>query len=116
MQKSVLPVEKAVAEAGKAQVVRESVLLADNGVRVEGGGLVYTGDVKRVTKREKRKIKKRRRGRKAEEEGSPRESDNKVGITWTEMVMIMMMMTIYTEQRAPPDSWGRCLCISLYLW
>ena len=69
MQKSVLPVEKAVAEAGKAQVVRESVLLADNGVRVEGGGLVYTGDVKRVTKREKRKIKKRRRGRKAEKEG-----------------------------------------------
>ena len=114
MQKSVLPVEKAVAEAGKAQVVRESVLLAsaigpavptverneaeeavaansfanaviskaavkeddgtikvkfENGVRVEGGGLVYTGDVKRVTKREKRKIKKRRRGRKAEKEG-----------------------------------------------
>ena len=133
MQKSVLPVEKAVAEAGKAQVVRESVLLAsaigpavptverneaeeavaansfanaviskaavkeddgtikestakpcneeklgggefENGVRVEGGGLVYTGDVKRVTKREKRKIKKRRRGRKAEGEGSPIES------------------------------------------
>ena len=74
MQKSGLPVEKAVAEAGKAQVVRESVLLADNGVRVEGGGLVYTGDVKRVTKREKRKIKKRMRGRKAEEDGSPRES------------------------------------------
>ena len=73
----------------------------ENGVRVEGGGLVYTGDVKRVTKREKRKIKKRRRGRKAEEEGSPRESDNKVGITWTEMVMIRMMMTINTEQRAP---------------
>ena len=114
-----LPVEKAVAEAGKAQVVRESVLLAsaigpavptverneaeeavaansfanaviskaavkeddgtikvkfENGVRVEGGGLVYTGDVKRVTKREKRKIKKRRRGRKAEEVGSPIES------------------------------------------
>ena len=61
--------EKAVAEAGKAEVVRESVLLADNGVRVEGGGLVYTGDVKRVTKREKRM-----RGRKVEEEGSPRES------------------------------------------
>ena len=74
MQKSGLPVEKAVAEAGKAQEVREFVLLADNGVRVEGGGLVYTGDVKRVTKREKRKIKKRMRGRKAEEDGSPRES------------------------------------------
>lgn len=70
MQKSGLPVEKAVAEAGKAQEVREFVLLADNGVRVEGGGLVYTGDVKR----EKRKIKKRMRGRKAEEDGSPRES------------------------------------------
>ena len=91
-----------------------------NGVIGEGGGLVYNkekrGDVKRETKREKKKNKKRWKGRKAVEEGNPSESDNKVGITWTEMVMIMMMMTIYTEQRAPPDSWGRCLCRSLYLW
>ena len=97
MQKSGLPVEKAVAEAGKAQEVREFVLLADNGVRVEGGGLVYTKkesrDVKRETKREKKKSKKRKKGRKAVEEGSLRESDNKVGFTWTENLMIKMMMT-----------------------
>ena len=91
-----------------------------NGVIGEGGGLVYNkekrGDVKRETKREKKKNKKRWKGRKAVEEGNPSESDNKVGITWAEMVMIMMMMTTYTERRAPPDSWGRCLCRSLYLW
>ena len=68
-----------------------------NGAIGEGGGLVYTKkesrDVKRETKKEKKKDKKRMKGRKAVEEGSPRESDNKVGITWTEMVMIKMMMT-----------------------
>ena len=91
-----------------------------NGVIGEGGGLVYNkekrGDVKRETKREKKKNKKRWKGKKTVEEGNPSESDNKVGITWTEMVMIRMMMTTYTKHRAPPDSWGRCLCISLYLW
>ena len=68
-----------------------------NGVIGEGGGLVYNkekrGDVKRETKREKKKNKKRWKGRKAVEEGNPSESDNKVGITWTEMMMIKMMMT-----------------------
>ena len=67
------------------------------GVIGEGGGLVYTKKeckkVKRVTKREKKKDKKRMKGRKAVEEDSPRMSDNKVVITWTEMMMIKMKMT-----------------------
>lgn len=68
-----------------------------NGVIGEDGGLVYTKKeckkVKRVTKREKKKDKKRMKGRKAVEEDSPRMSDNKVVITWTEMMMIKMKMT-----------------------
>ena len=67
------------------------------GVIGEDGGLVYTKKeckkVKRVTKREKKKDKKRMKGRKAVEEDSPRMSDNKVVITWTEMMMIKMKMT-----------------------
>ena len=68
-----------------------------NGAIGEGGGLVYTKkesrDVKRETKKEKKKDKKRMKGRKAVEEDSPRMSDNKVVITWTEMMMIKMKMT-----------------------
>ena len=69
----------------------------ENGVIGEDGGLVYTKkesrNVKRETKREKKKNKKRMKGRNSVEEGSPRMSVNKVGITWTEMMMIKMMMT-----------------------